>query len=73
MKKIVKNLLYRTPRLLAETMRIKSNWNRDKYVFLKLLRKGDTVLIGDVPPSPRGGAQGACSHLRTRTSYHRKP
>ena len=39
MKKIVKNLLYRTPRLLAETMRIKSNWNRDKYVFLKLLRK----------------------------------
>ena len=52
MKKIVKNLLYRTPRLLAETMRIKSNWNRDKYVFLKLLRKGDTVLdvggnIGD--------------------------
>ena len=36
--------LYRTPRLLAETMWIKSNWNRDKYVFLKLLRKGDTVL-----------------------------
>jgi len=52
MKHLVKELLYATPRLLAETMRLKSNWNRDKYVFLKLLRKGDTVLdvggnIGD--------------------------
>lgn len=52
MKGLLKNLLYRWPSLLADIMHLKSNWNRDKYVFLKLLRKGDTVLdvggnIGD--------------------------
>ena len=79
MKKIVKNLLYRTPRLLAETMRIKSNWNRDKYVFLKLLRKGDTVLdvggnIGDYCTTfAKTVGPRHMLPLRTRTSYHRKP
>ena len=52
MKKLLKNLLFKCPSLLADLMRLKSNWNRDKYVFLKLLRKGDIVLdiggnIGD--------------------------
>ena len=52
MKKLIKDLLYRWPSLLADLMRMKSNWNRDKYVFLKLLDKGNIVLdvggnIGD--------------------------
>ena len=52
MKKLIKDLLYQWPSLLADLMRMKSNWNRDKYVFLKLLDKGNIVLdvggnIGD--------------------------
>ena len=52
MKSLLKKLLYHYPSVLADVMRLKSNWNRDKYVFLKLLRKGDVVLdvggnIGD--------------------------
>jgi FkbM family methyltransferase len=51
-KGILKKTLYATPFLLADIMRLKPNWNRDKYVFLKLLKKGDIVLdvggnIGD--------------------------
>lgn len=52
MKGILKQILYGTPALLADVMRLKPNWNRDKYVFLKLMKKGDVVLdvggnIGD--------------------------
>ena len=52
MKELLKNLLFNCPSLLADLMRLKSNWNRDKYIFLKLLSKGDNVLdvggnIGD--------------------------
>jgi len=52
MKTLIKNLLYQWPSLLANLMRMKSNWNRDKYVFLKIIEKGNIVLdvggnIGD--------------------------
>jgi FkbM family methyltransferase len=51
-KGILKKTLYATPSLLADIMRLKPNWNRDKYVFLKLLQRGDVILdvggnIGD--------------------------
>jgi len=45
MKAAVKNfLIARQPRLLARLLRWKPGWNRDLFVFLHLVRPGDTVL-----------------------------
>jgi len=44
MKQLLKSgLARRCPRLLSRLLRVKSNWNRDYFVFLRTLRPGDTV------------------------------
>jgi FkbM family methyltransferase len=40
----LKRPLYRTPRLLGALMRLKPNWQRETYVFLHTIRRGDHVL-----------------------------
>lgn len=37
------NLARRCPRLLSRVLRLKPNWNRDYFVFLRTLRRGDVV------------------------------
>ena len=46
MKKLLESVLFRIPLTYARLLRIKSNWNLDKYLFLLLARSGDVVLDG---------------------------
>jgi len=41
---LLKRPLYRTPRLLSAIMRLKPHWNRETYVFLNTIRRGDFVV-----------------------------
>ncbi len=45
-KAALEKLFLRAPRFYAKILRLKSNWNLDKYLFLSLARRGDVILDG---------------------------
>ncbi|MBG29621.1 MAG: hypothetical protein CMI31_06420 [Opitutae bacterium] len=46
MKKLLESAFLRIPLTYARLLRIKSNWNLDKYLFLSLVRAGNIVIDG---------------------------
>lgn len=45
-KDLIQENLYKVPRLYAKIYRARKNWNLDKFIFLNLIRPGDTVIDG---------------------------